>query len=88
MNGNSDSDSSDHKTNSIGRKKIHCHELKEDNNGKHFQQINRGNESDEDDIYRHSTSADDRSDEVEEYERELKRRKLHLVAPLDLTTKV
>jgi hypothetical protein len=29
MNGNSDSDSSDHKTNSIGRKTIHCHDLKE-----------------------------------------------------------
>jgi nuclear receptor subfamily 0 group A len=88
MNGNSDSDSSDHKTNSISRKTIHCHDLKEGNNGKHFQQINRGNESEEDDVYRHnSTSADDRSDDVE-YERELKRRKLHLAAPLDLTTKV
>lgn len=88
MNGASDSDSNDHKTNRINRKTIHCHDLKDGNNRKHFQ-INRGNESEEDDNnYRHSSTSDDRSDEVEEYEREMKRRKLHLAAPLDLTTKV
>ena len=40
MNGNSDSDSSDHKTNSISRKTLHCHDLKVCNNEKHFQEKN------------------------------------------------
>ncbi|CRK89038.1 CLUMA_CG002674, isoform A [Clunio marinus] len=89
MNGNSDSDSNDQKTNNINRKeKIHCHDLKDGNNEKHFQ-INHGSVSaEEDDGYMNKGIFDDRSDEDEEYERELKRRKLHITTPLDLTTKV
>lgn len=89
----SNSNSNDHKTNN--NTKIHCHDLKDvgdvsNNRKKLFE--NRGNdESEDDEIYRHNidvAASDDRSEEVEEYERELKRRKLHLTAPLDLTTKV
>lgn len=92
MNGTSDSDSNDHKTNSIYRKTIHCHEMKDGNNRKHFQ-INRGSEFEDDDsCCEHNGKADDassdRNEEVEVYEREMKRRKLHLTAPLDLTTKI
>jgi nuclear receptor subfamily 0 group A len=65
------------------RKTIHCHDLKD---GKQ-RRLNGCAESEEDDNYRlhHRTFVDDKSDE---YEVELKRRKLHLAAPLDLTTKV
>jgi nuclear receptor subfamily 0 group A len=83
MNVASDSDSNDHKTNSINRKTIHCHDLKDGYNGKHF----RGHESEEDDNYRHESASDDRCDEVDEYEGEMKRRKLNVTTPLDLTTK-
>jgi nuclear receptor subfamily 0 group A len=87
---NSDNDSSsssiDHKVvnnnnNNSSRKTIHCHGMKDD--GK---RMNGCTESEEEDSYRHHhTFIDDKSDE---YEVELKRRKLHLAAPLDLTTKV
>lgn len=98
MNGNSDSDSNDHHhtTNGINnsnnnRKTIHCHALKD--GSKHKQQMNGGSDEsgeDDDDDYRHlkhnnNHQYDDRSTE---FEVELKRRKLHLAAPLDLTTKV
>lgn len=92
---NSDNDSSsssiDHKVvknnnnNNNSRKTIHCHGLKDD--GKQQPRTNGCAESEEDESYRHHhhTFIDDKSDE---YEVELKRRKLHLAAPLDLTTKV
>lgn len=87
---NSDNDSSsssiDHKVvnkNNNSIKTIHCHGMKDD--GKQ-QRMNGCTESEEDDRYRHHhTFIDDKTDE---YEVELKRRKLHLAAPLDLTTKV
>lgn len=86
-------------TKSTARSLIHCHDVKDSSNNsssnsrKHQNyEKNRGgvkNESDDsDDIYRHNidvAASDDRSEEVE---RELKRKKLHLAAPLDLTTKV
>lgn len=95
MNGNSDSDSNDHhngtnNNNNNIRKTIHCHGLKDGNR----QEINGAcdqSEDDDDDSYRHHKNNNHHhryDDKSNEYEVELKRRKLHLAAPLDLTTKV
>jgi nuclear receptor subfamily 0 group A len=84
VNGTDNSSSSDSNSSS-SRKTIHCHDLKD---GKQ-RRLNGCAESEEEgDNYRlhhRGTFVDDKSDE---YEVELKRRKLHLAAPLDLTTKV
>ncbi|CAG9807852.1 unnamed protein product [Chironomus riparius] len=86
MNSNSDSDSNDHhnansNNNNSNRKTIYGHALKDE--VKHTKQMNgRCEESGEedDDNFRHNNNN--------QYDVELKRRKLHLAAPLDLTTKV
>lgn len=85
MNETSDSDSDDHKTNSVHKKTVHCHDLKDGNNGKRSK-LNHISKS-EDDSYGHNNISDDNSDDFEKY-RQLKRRKLLLLAPLDLTTKI
>lgn len=85
LNANSDSDSNDRKTNSIYRKMFHCHTLKDGNNGKHSR-INCGDESEEGDNQKSNKALNGRSDDEEEYEQDLKRRKSHSIAPLDLTT--
>lgn len=85
LNANSDSDSNDHKTNIIHKEVLHCQNLKSENNRKHSRM--NSNES-EDDSHKYNESLDDRSDEVEDYKRNLKRRKSHSTTPLDLTTKV
>lgn len=96
MNGNSDSDSNDHhiansnnknnnNNNNGNRKTIHCHALKD--GVKHTKQMNgrrcEDSDEDDDDNFRHHNNNNNN-----QYDVELKRRKLHLAAPLDLTTKV
>lgn len=81
INGNSDCDSNDHKTKSMNGKADSCHN-RLTNNKKHS---HLDNESEEDDNRRSTKTIVDGCDE---YGRELKRRKSHSVAPLDLTTKV
>lgn len=87
LNSKSDSDFNDHITNNIYREMLHCQVLKEKNNRKHSRRSS-GNESEEDDIHKSIQTIDKRSDEVEDCEQILKRRKSHITAPLDLTTKV
>jgi nuclear receptor subfamily 0 group A len=94
---NSDSDSNDHhhhKANGNNRKTIHCHVLKDDGKQQHESMNGGCDESEEDSDDKsfkhrhHHHRYDDEDDKSGEYEVELKRRKLHLAAPLDLTTKV
>lgn len=84
VNARSDCDSNDHKTKSMNGKADSCHD-RLTNNKKHS---HLDNESEEDDNRESNKMIVDGCSEIDEYERESKRRKSHSVAPLDLTTKV
>ncbi|KAG5670964.1 hypothetical protein PVAND_001193 [Polypedilum vanderplanki] len=90
---------SNNNNNSSSRKTIHCHVLKDGKQQKHESMNGGCDESEEDESDKnfkhhhrlhqlHRYDEEDDDDKSNEYEVELKRRKLHLAAPLDLTTKV
>lgn len=84
-NGISDCDSNDNKTKSLNGKADSCHN-RLNNNKKHSHLDN--DDFEDVDSRRSNKMIVDGCDEIDEYKRELKRRKSHSVAPLDLTTKV